>query len=211
MGIFDFFTGGGENPADKAKPYFDQIPGMEQGYYNPFIQRGNEAYNKSNPIYDQMLKDPAGFLESLMQKYEPSRGFQLKKDQMLKAAGNTAAAGGMRGSLQDIDQEAHLTDMLMGEDMQQWLKNVLGIEDTGLTGNQHLYDTGYDASKNLAGDLSNVFGTQGQLAFQGQREQNKSRSDALAGLAKLFGAGVGGYFGGVPGAKVGAGVGESLF
>lgn len=113
MGINDFamgfgssLFGGGKNAAHEANKYLDKIPGMEKEYFDPFINRGNAAYGKFNPITSSMLTDPAGFLEKMMQGYEPSRGFQLKKDQMLKAAGNTAAAGGMRGSMMDIGNEA---------------------------------------------------------------------------------------------------------
>lgn len=135
----------------------------------------------------------------------------MKRDAMLKAAGNTAAAGGMRGSIQDISHESGILDMLMGDDMQQWLKNVLGIQGAGLQGESHLYDSGYDASKSIAGDLSNVLGTQAGLAFQGQREENKRNDDRNSGLGKLIGAGAGYYFGGPMGASVGSNIGGSLF
>jgi len=201
MGIFDDFFGGNDtNPADAAMPYYNKIPGMEKENYNPYIQRGNSAYDRFNPIYNSMSSDPAGFLEQIMSKYAPSKSFQLKRDEMNKAAGNTAAAGGMRGSMDDISNEAHISDSLMGDDMQQWLKNVLGIQDTGLEGERHLYDTGYDASKSLTSDLSNVYGTQGSLAFQGQANQNKSRSDMLSSLMKMGAGGAGFYFGGPAGA-----------
>jgi hypothetical protein len=211
MGIFDFLSGGGKNPADAASPYLNQIPGMEQQYYSPFITRGDIAYQGLRPVLDPMSVDPAGFLEKLMGKYEPSKNFQLKNEQMLKAAGNTAAAGGMRGSINDINNEAHITDSLLGDDMQQWLQNVLGIQQTGLAGQQHLYDTGFNATQGLTGDLSNVLGTQAQLAFQGQREQNQRSNDMMSGIGKLAGAGIGAYFGGPWGAAAGANIGGSFF
>lgn len=202
--LSDFFKGG-KNPADAAMPYLDQIPGMEKKYYDPFIAHGNEAYNTLNPQISKMGSDPTGFLEGLMKNYEPSRGFQLKRDEMLKAAGNTAAAGGMRGSLSDISNESRISDVLMGDDMQQWLQNVMGIQQGGLQGLSHLFDTGYDASKSLAGDLSNVMGTKAGLAFQGQTNQNQSRSDLLSGLMKVLG-GVAGF--GLPG---GGTIGGSIY
>lgn len=202
--LSDFFKGG-KNPADAAMPYLDQIPGMEKQYYDPFIQHGKDAYNTLNPQISKMGSDPAGFLEGLMKNYEPSRGYQLKQDEMLKAAGNTAAAGGMRGSLSDISNESRISDVLMGDDMQQWLQNVMGIQKGGLEGLTHQFDTGYDASKSLAGDLSNVFGTKAGLAFQGQANQNQSKSDLLSGLMKVLG-GVAGF--GLPG---GGTIGGSVY
>ena len=189
--LSDFFKGG-KNPADAAMPYLDQIAPMEHAAYDPYIQRGNEASNTLMPQFNQMSSDPAAFLESLMKNYQPSRGYQLQNDEMRRSAGNTAAAGGMRGSLNDISNEARISDTLMGNDMQQWLKNVLGIETAGQGGLQHTSDQGFNATQGMTGDLSNVLGTQGTLAFQGQANQNKSLSDLLSGLLKGVGT-VGGW------------------
>lgn len=202
--LSDFFKGG-KNPADAAMPYLNQIPGMEKGYYDPYIQHGNEAYNIMNPQFSQMGSDPAAFLEQLMGKYQPSRGYQLQRDEALKAAGNSAAAGGMRGSINDVSNEARISDMLQGQDMQQWLQNVLGIQSEGLKGLGHQFDTGFNATQGLTGDLSNVLGTQAGLAFQGQANQNKSQSDALSGILQALG-GVAGF--GLPG---GGTIGGKIF
>ncbi len=73
--LSDFFSGG-KNPADAAMPYLNQIPGMEKQYYDPFINRGNEAANTLTPQFNQMSSDPAQFLEGLMGKYQPSRSYR---------------------------------------------------------------------------------------------------------------------------------------
>jgi len=192
MGIFDDLFGGGKNPADAAMPYYKQIAPMERQNYNPYIQRGNAAYDIFNPIYSSMASDPAAFLQKMMGGYTASKDYQLKRDEMNRAAGNTAAAGGMRGSLSDISNEARIDDYLMGQDMQNWLANVMKLQGAGLEGEQHLYDTGFNATQGLTSDLANIFGTQGQLAFQGQRENNQSRNDWLEGIMKGIGT-VGGF------------------
>lgn len=204
MSIFDYLFGNEPNPANSAMPYLNQIPQMEKQYYNPYIQNAQTAYQNLAPSLNQMASSPADYLQQLMQQYQPSREYQLARDEALRAAGNTAAAGGMRGSQQDIENEAKLTDMLMGKDMQQWLSNVLGIQQTGLKGEGGLYDTGFNATRDLSSDLANVLGEQAGLAFQGQREENQRSGDLLSGLGKALGAGLGGWFGGVPGAKIGA-------
>jgi hypothetical protein len=173
------------NPADKAMPYLDQAKGL----YDPYAQQGQAAYNQLNPLYGQMGQDPAAFLENLMKNYEPSRGYQLQRDEGMRALGNSAAAGGMRGSMQDMVNESRLTDNLMGNDMQQWLQNVLGIQGAGMQGLQGFYNTGYDATNNLA----NIFGQQGNLAYNRQNYENAN--DPLNNLAKLGGTFAGGMFG----------------
>ncbi len=181
------FLRGGKNPANAAMPFFEKIPSMERDIYNPFIDRGKEAGDMLSAKFRELLGDPSGFLETLMEDYEPSRGYQLQRDEALRAAGNTAAAGGQKGSLQDIEQQARITDMLMGDDMQRWLSNVTGLFGAGLTGEKGFFDTGFNASGNLASDLGNIYSTQGQLAFQGQREKNQRVGDLLQAL--LQGAG----------------------
>ncbi|HTF30810.1 MAG TPA: hypothetical protein VK625_18275 [Flavitalea sp.] len=186
------FVKGGKNPADAAMPYLNQIPGMGQQYYNPFIQQGQSAYQNMQGPLSQMTQDPAKFLEGIMGSYEPSKGFQLKRDEGLRAAGNTAAAGGMRGSLQDIEGESHLADSLMGEDMQQWLNNVMGIQGRGLSGQQDMYNKGFQASGSLADLLGGNMNAQAGLAFQGQNQKNQNNNALFKALAQAFG-GLGGF------------------
>lgn len=189
--LSDFFSGG-KNPADAAMPYLDKIPGMEHQAYDPYIGYGKDAASILNPQYAAMGKDPVAFLENIMKGYQPSKSYQLKEEEASRAAGNTAAAGGMRGSLSDIKNQARIADSLLGEDMQQWLNNVMGIQKEGMGGLSHLFDTGFDATKGLTGDLANVLGTQASLAFQGQANQNQSRNDLISGLLKALG-GVAGF------------------
>lgn len=196
--MLDFLTnalGMGGNPANASRDYLSQISPMLHETYDPFIQRGEAAYPGLRDAYNPMMTNPTGYLDQLMKQYKPSQGYNLMRDEGLRAAGNTAAAGGMRGSLGDIQSQARLTDSLMGQDMQQWLNNVMGIQNTGLQGNQGFYNTGYNAASSLGSDLSNVLGTQAQLEFQGAANQNQNKSDLLSALLGAGGAAAGGYFG----------------
>lgn len=184
--VGDFFTG--EDPSKKANKYLEQIPGMERDIYNPYINQGQEAYGNISAPLGQMASDPAAFLENLMKMYQPSTQFNLLKDAGLKAGGAAAAAGGTRGGIDDISNQAHIVDSLMGNDMQQWLQNVLGIQGTGLAGEQGIYGQGYNASNALGGDLANVLGSQASLAFQGQAQKNANRNSLFSGLTGGIGA-----------------------
>jgi hypothetical protein len=190
MNFMDLF-GGGKNPANSAMQYLNQIPGMEKGYLNPFIEKGAKSGDILSDKYGSLTNDPGAFLEQLMKGYAPSKSYQMNRDEQLRSAGNTAAAGGMRGSQGDIENSAKITDTLMGKDMQDWLGNVTGLFNTGLKGEQGLFNTGYDASKDLSSDLANLMGTQAQTAFQGQREQNQRGGDMLSMLMHAFGGAAG--------------------
>ena len=202
--LSDFFKGG-KNPADAAMQYLNQVPGVEKQYYDPFINYGKQAAATLTPQYNQMTTNPSDFLEGLLRHYEPSRAYQLRNEEALRSAANTAAAGGMRGSLNDIKNESRISDALLGEDMQTWLKNVLGIQGMGEQGLGHQFDTGFNASHTLASDLSNILGTQASLAFQGQANQNKNRSDTLSGILQAIG-GIAGF--GLPGGET---IGSAIY
>lgn len=161
MAFLDFLFGG-ENPANVAQPYFNRI---------------NENARPLQERFAGLANNPTGSLEELLAKYKPSAAYNLKNEEAQKAIGNSAAAGGVRGTPQDLAASARLSESLLGEDMQQWLNNVLGLQNTGLQGEYNLF-----------GDTSNALGTQGSLAFQGQREENNRFSDILKSLSGLAGA-----------------------
>jgi hypothetical protein len=210
--IFDpgnIFTKQG-NPSDAAMPYLNKIPGVLNDTYGDYMKQGQAEYPQLSSEYNSMGSDPAAYLESIMKNYKPSAGYQFKQDQMLKAAGNSAAAGGTRGSINDIQNEGHLTDMLMGDDMQNWLNNVLGIQQQGMGGQQHLYDTGYGATQNYASDLSNLYGTQAQSAYNGVASRNAANQDFLSGLFGTAGGVIGSIYGGSAGGKAGKIAGNNL-
>lgn len=189
MGFFD--SAGdflfGEDPSKKANKYLEQIAPIVKEQYEPYVQYGREAYGNMSPIFQNMSSDPAAFLESLLASYEPSRAYGLARDEALRAAGATAAAGGTRGSIEDISDQARIADSLLGNDMQQWLNNVLGIQGTGLTGQSNIFNTGFNASTNLASDLANALGSQASLAYQGQSQRNANRQGLFSGLAGAAG------------------------
>lgn len=180
---------GDYDPAKKAMPYLEEAKGL----YDPYMQQGQQAGNELYPDYSNMMKDPGAYLESLMQGYEPSTAYQQKFGAMSQAAGNTAAAGGMRGSLGDIQNQAGLSQSLMGEDMQQWLQNVMGIKGAGLQGLGNFYEKGYGATS----DKANILGSQGGLQFQSQSQQNKALQELISSLLNFGGKAVGAASGGM--------------
>jgi len=193
MGFLDemFGGGGGPNPADEAQKYINQVPGIAQRYLNPYIQHGQNAYDIFSGPYQQMAQDPSGFINALMQKYKPSENYKLANKAAQQAESNTAAAGGMRGSVQDIDKSAQISNRLMDQDMQQWLQNALGVQSQGLNAERGMYGQGYDASKQLVDNWVNALGQQGQYAFQGQREANQDNNDIFGSIAQGLGFGAG--------------------
>lgn len=203
------FLGFGDS-ADAGMDYLNKMPGMLNDINGPYIERGNQQYAGLNQTYGQMGQDPTTFLNNIMQKYRPSESYNLQRDEAMRAAGNTAAAGGMRGSMADITNQSRLADSLMGQDMQQWLSNVMGIQNQGLQGQQNFYNQGYSAATGMASDLSNLYGSQASMAMRGQEGQNAGLQNLLGMLASGAGMAAGAYFGGPMGAAAGAQLGGQL-
>lgn len=214
MSILSKLFGGGTNPADAAMPYLNQIPGVGHQYYDPFITQGAEAGQKTQSQYDTLMSDPTAFINKLMQGYQPSEGYQFQKDELTKAMGNTAAAGGISGTPLDQMNQAKGIQGLLSQDQQQFLQNALGVFNTGLQGEQGIADKGFQASGSLADYLGSNLGQQGQLAFQGQSQKNANKTAMLGALMKALGmAGgmaTGGGLGGLA-SLAGGGFGSSMF
>jgi hypothetical protein len=194
----------GPNPANSAMPYLNQIPGVGQQYYNPYIQQGQRQGNMLEDQFSRMSQDPTAFLNALTQGYKPSEGYGFKRDLLSKELGNTAAAGGYSGTENHQLQQGELINGLLNTDMQQYLNNILGIQGAGQQGAQQQALQGFQASGNLADYLGNNLNQQASLGYHGQAQQNSNRlsgNNALmnflgrAGGSLLGAAGEGGAFG----------------
>ena len=167
----------GPNPANAAMPYLNQIPGIGRENYQPFINEGRQASGIANPVYNQMSQDPNEFLNSIMRNYNPSEGYRFKEREISRGLQNTAAQGGYAGTPNAQLQQGEMIRGLLGQDMQQFLQNILGVQNSGLQGQEQRIDRGYGASGDLADYLGNALGAQGALAFQGQAQQNQNEGN----------------------------------
>lgn len=170
----------GSNPSEFAMPYLNEIPGTVSPYYQPFIQGGQEAQGQANPQYSQMAQDPGAFIERLMSGYTPSRGYQFKQREMEKALRSEAAHGGFLGTPYAQQQQGELVQGLLGQDMQQFLENLMGAQGRGLGGLENRIGRGYESSHGLGNILGSVLGTKAGLGFQGQAQQNQLGADIFS-------------------------------
>lgn len=192
-----------KNPADDAMPYLDQIPGVGQKYFDPYVQQGQQAGQELGGEYDRMTNDPTGFINEIMKNYAPSQGYQTQSDELRKLLSSTAAAGGISGTPYDQHQQGQEIQKLLSGDMQQFLQNALGVYGQGIGGKQSFYNKGYDASKELSDLLSQVFGSKAGLAFEGRNAKNQNIADMMNMFAQLLGQGAGLAFGKKPTPKIG--------
>lgn len=194
---------GGKNPHEEALPYLNAIPQFGREAYNPFIQQGQYAQNQLTPHYEQFTHNPVDYLNQVLGQYEPSTGYQHRYQQAMKGANAAAASGGFAGNDQDQIARAKLVNSLMGEDQQQFLQNVLGIQGAGIQGLEGQVGRGFQAAGGLADYLGGSYGQLAGSASQGRAQKNASHQalmnaliQAGAGAAGAYAGGMGGGFGG---------------
>jgi hypothetical protein len=149
------------NPYNAAMPYLEQVPqvasqhlapyanepqqytpgymnDLYQNMYNEYLpyQRAPENfyYNEFPKEYNQMGSNPQAFLDKMQRGYTPSEGYQYKQRKMLDAMRNSAASGGFAGTRTDQEAQANTVRGLLGEDQQQYLQNLFGLQGAGLGG-----------------------------------------------------------------------------
>lgn len=211
MSILSDLFGGGKNPADAAMPYLNQIPDVGHNAYDPYISQGQAAGGRAGSAYEDLMKDPTGFINKLMENYQTSAGYGAKKDELTNLMGNTAASGGFAGSPFDQGQQAKGVNDLLSQDMQQYLQNAFGAYKTGLEGEQGIANQGFQASGNLADILGGNLNQQANLGFQGQQQKNSNKTAIISALIKALGIGGGLAAGGGLGGLALGGLGSGMF
>jgi hypothetical protein len=180
--------GGGKSPADTAMPYLNQIPGQTNQYMDPFFQAGKGALDPLQEQYKNLLGDPGGFLNKMGENYQQSPGFKAAMEQALTAGNHAAAAGGMAGTPQSQQQQMKMATDLTNQDYNNWLDKTLGLYKQGLSGQQGMAGMGQQAGQSMADMIAQTLAQQGNLAFQGQAQQNQNKNNMWGNIFKGAGS-----------------------
>lgn len=170
------------NPADAAMPYLDKIPGTITPYYDPYVNSGRDSLGTLQEQYNKLIQNPGAMLNSFGQGYDQSPGYNLEYNQGMNAINNAAASGGFLGTSGHQEQAGALASGLAGQDFYKYLSHILGLYGQGLEGEGQLNQQGYNASTGLAENLGSNLSQQGNLAYQGQANENASRSNLIKSL-----------------------------
>ena len=165
-------------------PYAQQQRDVLEQYFTPFLERGKQAGASYGDISQQMATDPTSYYQKLMEGYQQSPQYEQKMADMMKRARSAAAAGGMVGTETDRESQMKLANALLDEDMQGWLKNIMGIQGQGMQGESDLYRTGFQAASQMAPDIASTYGGQASAAVKGGRD-DQARRNAL--MQSIFG------------------------
>lgn len=174
-----FGTGKGNNPANAAMPYLNQIPGQTLPYMEPYFNAGTNALNPLQEQYSKLLENPGALMNTIGESYQQSPGFKAALEQALMAGNHAAAAGGMAGTPQSQYQQMQTATNLTNQDYNNWLSNALGLYGGGLSGEQGLAGMGQQAGQSMADMIAQTLAQQGNMAFRGKQEQNSQRNSLL--------------------------------
>lgn len=176
------------NPSNSAMPYFNQVPGIMNQYYSPYINAGNQELPYLQNQYQGLMNNPGQMINSIGSNYQQSPGFQFQLQQALQGSNNAAAAGGLAGSPEHQQQNMSLATDLANQNYNQYLQNALGQYDVGLEGAQGLYNTGSQAGMGLGDALGSLYNQEGQYAYAGKAGQNAYNSGMMNNIFGLGGA-----------------------
>ncbi len=196
MAFWDDLFGGGSDYGDPQE-YLDQIKPMLEQYYNPYIQRGQAAGGTLDQQYGQLLNNPAMVQQMLGSSYQQSPGYQYALDEALNAATMSAAAGGKLGTTAHQNEAMKTATGLANQDYWNYYNQNANLFNTGLSGTQGMYDQGYNATNQMAQGLGNLYGSQANLAYTGQQNQNNMISSLLGAGIGAGGYALGGSLGGL--------------
>jgi hypothetical protein len=189
MGFFDSIFGGKKsNPANAAMPYIQQIPGQTQQYNQPFFEAGTQSIPHLQEQYGQLLNNPGGKLNDIGQSFQQSPGFQFALQQALQGNNHQQAAAGMAGSPQNEHGNMELATNLGNQEYYRWLDHATNLYGQGLTGEQGMAANGQQAGNNIAQLVAQALAQQGNIAFNGQQQQNQNNRDLFGNIAKIGGA-----------------------
>lgn len=191
--IFDGFFGN-DNAPNAANPYFEQIKAILDQYYKPYIEAGSRAIPKLEEQYGNLIDNPVGFINDMGKGYQKSPGYDFALQQALQGGTHAANAGGMGGSPQHQQWAMQTATGLANQDYGNWLSRALGAYQTGLTGEQGLFNGGIDTTNAFTEGMGNALSTQGTMNYMNEQNKNQFFQQMLAAA---LGAGMKGVMGGM--------------
>lgn len=185
-GILQGIFGNSGKPYEQAGKAYLPFYNKAQGYQNPFYNAGTGAI----PQYQDWLKkmaDPSGFINNLMGGYKESPFARYQQEQSVRAGTNAASASGLTGSTPFAQQLQQNASNISGQDMNQWLQNVLGVNTQYGAGLGGLMQGGQHAGDILSQLASNAGEYMGGVGYGKEAGQQQDRNSLWGGITKIFG------------------------
>ena len=174
--IFDPYMNKGAH-AESLNPYlYAQMGDMYSKAPDLYGNMPNlyEEPSEMSRGYGDMAGDPQEYINKIMRGYTPSEGYKYKEGRMRDEARSAAASGGFSGTNFDEERRANMIRGLLGEDQQQYLGNVGGAHQAGMSGLERLLQGRERGQTQRLGGME-----------RGQTERLGGRERAMKGHAEM--------------------------
>jgi hypothetical protein len=141
--------------------------------YEPYAKSGKMSFDDWMGSVKKM-QNPTQFYNDIMSQYQMSAPAQYRLKMGLDTVENQYAAAGRLGGGAIKRGITQLTQDTIGQDQQEYLNDILGINNNYLAGAQSGAQMGYDATSSMAG-LDREYGN-------GRREYNGLEADRWSGI-----------------------------
>lgn len=151
-----------ERPYESAKDTMQQYFNQSQGYYQPLIQHGEDAYGNLSDAMHNLL-NPEELTKKWMESYDTSPQ-ALQDIEFAKQSGLDAASSmGLMGSSPALQALQQGEAQIKINDRSKYLDDLIQKYITGANIGQNIYNTGATASGSAATNTINMGQTQGGL------------------------------------------------
>ncbi len=168
---------------DEYGNWVDKAAGEQQ----PYADAGKQGLSN----YQDWLngqKDPSKFINDTMSNYQESPYAQYLQKQSMRAGQNAASASGLSGSTPMMQQLQQNATNIAGQDQNQWLQHVLGVNTQYGQGQHNLVQGG----QNAANSLTKLYGQAGKDMGEAQYGKTAGKQsnfwNTLGGAIGVLGA-----------------------
>jgi len=157
----------------EKNPYQAALQGILP-MYRPVEQAGEAATPMLQQQYAGLTQHPGAEYNQLASGFQTSPGYEFQREQAVRAANESAAAGGMGGTPQAQVGAMGAASQLANKNFQEYMNRVQGLYGTGLSGLGQEEQRGMEAARGIGGleaqgaqyhdqQMSNMFGHLGSM------------------------------------------------
>lgn len=174
--VGNLFGGNASAGYDKAGSEMERLLGKAGENFNPYMDAGKNALPQFQEWMKQ-YKNPQEFMQNVFSNYNMSPMAMNQMGQSQRAANQAASASGLTGSTAHMREAGNIANQATQNDMQQYLKNILGIGGQYGQGLNSLMGMGMQGAQGMGSLYGNNANALGQLygggAAAGQNQMNQ--------------------------------------
>lgn len=179
-GLLGGLFGNPGGPYDDAMQQYQQWMNKAQGVQQPYVNAGTGALGDYQK-WLQGQQDPAKFMNNLTNQYQESPYTKFLQQQSMRAGQNAASADGTMGSTPFVQQMQNNAGNIAAGGMNDWLKNVLGINTQYGQGQQDLVHGGQNSANSLANMYNQMGQRMGDAAYGKRAGQQQDMWNTIGG------------------------------